>query len=248
MKFTSLIIAVVVLGSIAWGQATVKTQVQNAPCMPPGMAGMHGNVMYHTEHSPEKWWKDSDVVKQINITDSQAQQIEQGFYDHRLRIIDLLGESEKQEVKLQQFMDAEQPDEAQINSQVEQVVTARAALENQGACGVSKLMHCHPQPGRLINPLRDLAAQQDVAFGTSVLPREQPVIVPAAQQRRPEIVNVFVNQSGEVPFQRIFQLDPVLDVVTGEDEPVVRVRPAGLDQVDPELDGHQIGQAYRRHR
>ena len=133
MKFTSLIIAVVALGSIAWGQATVKTHVQNAPCMPPGMAGMHGNVMYHTEHSPEKWWKDSDVVKQINLTDSQAQQIEQGFYDHRLRIIDLLGESEKQEVKLQQLMDAEQPDEAQINSQVEQVVTARAALEKEHA-------------------------------------------------------------------------------------------------------------------
>ena len=133
MKFTSLIIAVVALGSIAWGQATAKTHVQTAPCMPPGMAGMHGNVMYHTEHSPEKWWKDSDVVKQINLTDSQAQQIEQGFYDHRLRIIDLLGESEKQEVKLQQLMDAEQPDEAQINSQVEQVVTARAALEKEHA-------------------------------------------------------------------------------------------------------------------
>src|SRR5207302_8051566 len=133
MRFTSLIIAVLTLGSIVWGQATVKTHVQTAPCMPPGMAGMHGNVMYHTEHSPEKWWKDSDVVKQINLTDPQAQQIEQGFYDRRLRIIDLLGESEKQEVKLQQLMAAEQPDEAQINSQVEQVVTAPAALAKEHA-------------------------------------------------------------------------------------------------------------------
>src|SRR5438046_6701687 len=114
MKFTSLIIAVVVLGSIAWGQATAKTQVQTAPCIPPGMAGMHGNVMYHTEHSPEKWWKDSDVVKQINLTDSQAQQIEQGFYDHRLRIIDMMGESEKQEVQLQKLMDMEEHDKEEI--------------------------------------------------------------------------------------------------------------------------------------
>jgi Spy/CpxP family protein refolding chaperone len=133
MKTLSLIAAVLVLGSMAWSQSTTKTQVQTAPCMPPGMPGMHGNVVFHTEHGPEKWWKDSNVVKQINLTDAQAQQIEQGFYDHRLRIVDLLGESEKQEIKLQQLIDADQPDEGQINSQVEQVVAARAALEKEHA-------------------------------------------------------------------------------------------------------------------
>src|SRR5262245_5768523 len=60
----------------------------------------------------------------------------------------------------------------------DELVLAWAALEKESACGVPELVHCHPQPSRLVNPLRDLAAEQDVAFGASVLPWEQPVIVP----------------------------------------------------------------------
>jgi hypothetical protein len=41
-------------------------------------------------------------------------------------------------------------------------------LENNCACGVPERMHCHPQSGPLINPLRDLATEQDAAFGASV--------------------------------------------------------------------------------
>jgi predicted TIM-barrel enzyme len=61
----------------------------------------------------------------------------------------------------------------------DQLILTRTALENESACGVSELVHRHPQSGRLINPLRDLAAEQNAAFGASALPREQPVIVPA---------------------------------------------------------------------
>jgi hypothetical protein len=61
----------------------------------------------------------------------------------------------------------------------DELILARSGLENESACGVPELMHCYPQSGRLINPLRDLAAEQDAGFGASALPREQPVIVPA---------------------------------------------------------------------
>ena len=120
------------------------------------------------------------------------------------------------------------------------LVLARAGLEKESACGVPELMHRHPQPGRLVDPLRDLATQQDVAFCASVLTREQPVLVPATEQERPEVVDIVVDHSREVGLQGIFQPDPVLDVVVGEGQPIIRVSPAGLDQVGPELDGRKI--------
>src|SRR5262249_12723577 len=84
----------------------------------------------------------------------------------------------------------------------DELVLARPGLENESACRVPELMHCHAQPSRLINPLRDLTAEQGVGFGTSALSREQPVIVPATQRCRPELVDVLVDQSSEILLQR----------------------------------------------
>ena len=50
----------------------------------------------------------------------------------------------------------------------DELVLARAGLENESACGVPELMYCDPQPGRLINPVCDLAAEQDTGFGAAV--------------------------------------------------------------------------------
>src|SRR5262245_40349737 len=94
-----------------------------------------------------------------------------------------------------------------------ELVLAGAGLENENACGVSELMHCHPQPGCLINPLRDLAAEQGARFGACALPRKQPVIVAATEYEGPEVVDVFIDHSSEKLLKGIFQPDPVLDVV-----------------------------------
>src|SRR5262249_23813254 len=59
------------------------------------------------------------------------------------------------------------------------LVLAWPTFEKNCACGVPELVHCDPQPGSLINPVCDLAAEQGAGFGAAVLPREQPVIVPA---------------------------------------------------------------------
>jgi hypothetical protein len=52
-------------------------------------------------------------------------------------------------------------------------------LEGDCACRVPELMHRRPQSGHLINPVCDLAAEQDAGFGAAALPREQLVIVAA---------------------------------------------------------------------
>ena len=98
----------------------------------------------------------------------------------------------------------------------DELVLARPALEDESARGMPELVHRHPQSRRLVDAIGDLAAERDLALGASALPREQPVLVPAPQQRGPEVVDVFVDQLSEVLLERIFQPDPVLDVVVRE--------------------------------
>ncbi len=81
-------------------------------------------------HAPlGKWWKNSDVVKELQLTDPQIKQIEQTFLDYRLKLIDLRADVERQETKLQPLIEADRPDEQQVSNQVDAVLSARAKLE-----------------------------------------------------------------------------------------------------------------------
>jgi Spy/CpxP family protein refolding chaperone len=75
------------------------------------------------------WWKNSEVVKELQLSDAQVKQIEQTFLDYRLKLIDLRADVERQETKLQPLLEADQPNEQQVSSQVDAVVAARGRLE-----------------------------------------------------------------------------------------------------------------------
>ncbi len=101
-----------------------------------GVAGMSGKkvFVYHTEmgHGEMgKWWQNSDTVKKLQLNESQIAQLDQIFLDHRLKLIDYGAEMEKQDLKLQTLLDADVPDEGQINNQVDQVLEARGKLERE---------------------------------------------------------------------------------------------------------------------
>ena len=87
----------------------------------PGMGMGHGRF--------GAWWKNSDVVKELQLTDAQVKQIESTFLDYRLKLIDLRADVERQETKLQPLLEADQPNEQQVSSQVDAVVAARGKLE-----------------------------------------------------------------------------------------------------------------------
>jgi Spy/CpxP family protein refolding chaperone len=121
--------------------ATLPALAQGPP--PPGMGGqagitvrsgamagaMPGPVMIHTEMG--KWWQRSEVAKKLQLSDSQIAQLDQTFYDHRLKLIDYGAEMEKEDLKLQNLLDADVPNEGQVGSQVDQVLTARGKLERE---------------------------------------------------------------------------------------------------------------------
>jgi Spy/CpxP family protein refolding chaperone len=78
-----------------------------------------------------KWWQNSDVAKKLQLSDGQISQLDQVFYEHRLKLIDEEAEMQKQDLKLQTLLDADQPDEGQVGSQVDQVLQARGKLERE---------------------------------------------------------------------------------------------------------------------
>jgi TonB family protein len=75
------------------------------------------------------WWKNSDVVREIGLSEQQVNQIEQTFFDHRLKLIDLKATVEREETRLQPLMEADQVNEAQISTQIDKLLAARGALE-----------------------------------------------------------------------------------------------------------------------
>jgi protein CpxP len=121
MKSVGIIAVFLMLGTLVFAQDTMPE--------PPGPH--HGPMVMYEMHNQffGKWWKNSEVVKDLQLTDAQLKQIEQTFLDYRLKLIDLHADLERQETKLQPLMDADVPNEQQISTQVDAVVAARAKLE-----------------------------------------------------------------------------------------------------------------------
>ena len=91
--------------------------------------GMGPHVMIR--HEMGKWWQNPDVVSKLGLSDSQISQLNQVFYNHKMNLIDYGAAMEKQDLKLQSMLDADQPDEGQVNAQVDQVLAARGKLERE---------------------------------------------------------------------------------------------------------------------
>lgn len=120
---TSLLLAFITLITVA-----AVAQGPGPMGMGPGGPGPGMGMGPHHGHFGA-WWKNSDVVKELQLTDAQVKQIEQTFLDYRLKLIDLRADVERQETKLQPLLEADQPNEQQVSSQVDAVVAARGKLE-----------------------------------------------------------------------------------------------------------------------
>jgi protein CpxP len=82
---------------------------------------------------PGRWWDNSNIAQQVGITDDQKKKMDDIFQQNRLRLIDLKAALEKQETIMQPLIEADQPDEAKILSQIDAIAQARAELEKANA-------------------------------------------------------------------------------------------------------------------
>jgi len=119
MKFCVLLIAL--MATMAWAQEG-PAQGPGAPGGPPPM-GMHG------PHGA--WWKNSDMVAKLNLSDSQVKQLDQTFYQHRMNLIDDTAAMQKADLNLRTLMEADSPDQAQVMGAVDQVLAARGKVERE---------------------------------------------------------------------------------------------------------------------
>jgi protein CpxP len=76
-----------------------------------------------------KWWKNAEIVQQLQLSDDQLQRLEQAFQESRLHLIDLHAALQKEEAVLEPMTEADNPDESQVYAQIDKVASARAELE-----------------------------------------------------------------------------------------------------------------------
>jgi Spy/CpxP family protein refolding chaperone len=95
------------------------------------MGGMMAGKQITIHREMGKWWENSRIVKELQLKDAQISQLNQIFFDHRLKLIDYGAEMEKADLKLQNLLDADVPSETQVGAQVDQVLAARGKLERE---------------------------------------------------------------------------------------------------------------------
>lgn len=148
MRFLGVVLAAVVLilPGLATGQAVLLLPDPGGAAGPPPMPGELRSrgpggpaplgpppPTRMMAPGPGAWWKDSEMVKNLGLSEAQVGRIEQTFLDYRLRLVDLRADLEKQELGLRPLLDADRPDEAKVAAQIDLITTARGKLEKENA-------------------------------------------------------------------------------------------------------------------
>jgi Spy/CpxP family protein refolding chaperone len=108
---------------------------QDAPGAGPGF-GDHRPPMERLlgpggEHG--RWWNNQKVIDKLKLTDDQRKAMDDILQQHREQLIDLRASVEKSEVSMGPLIDADQPNESAILSQIDRIAQARAELEKANA-------------------------------------------------------------------------------------------------------------------
>jgi Spy/CpxP family protein refolding chaperone len=83
-------------------------------------------------HAPMgKWWKDSDTVKKLNLSDAQVSQLDALVAGKHDRMMQLGQAVEAESTKLKGLLNTEALDDALINAQLEKVLQARSNMERE---------------------------------------------------------------------------------------------------------------------
>jgi TonB family protein len=76
-----------------------------------------------------KWWKNSEVVRKLQLSEEQIDYLEQTFLHYSSTLANLNAELKSREADLKILMNADPIDESRIMNQTEAIAVSRAALE-----------------------------------------------------------------------------------------------------------------------
>lgn len=154
MKATALLLSTVLLAGVGVAQQPMRTpgpggppeaHREGMPRMKMRQPGLPEGEMRMRRGMPGggKWWKNSDVVKAVGLSDDQVQRMEKIFQDYRLKLVDQHATLQKEELSMEPLIESDTPDEAKITAQIDRIAAARAALEKSNALmmlGIRKVM------------------------------------------------------------------------------------------------------------
>ena len=134
VKKAALLLIAMVLCSPAVSQSGPAQASSPAVAPVPSQAGPQMGGMGPRRGPPAgrpmgAWWRNSEVVKQLGLSDAQARQVEQIFQEHRSQLMSLHAALSQEEARLQPLIAAEHPDNAQVFAQIDKVAQARADVE-----------------------------------------------------------------------------------------------------------------------
>lgn len=76
-----------------------------------------------------RFWDNPRIASTLKITQDQQKEMDDVLFQHREKLIDLRANLQKAELDMEPLMDADEPNHAAIETQIDKVVAARAALE-----------------------------------------------------------------------------------------------------------------------
>jgi Spy/CpxP family protein refolding chaperone len=79
------------------------------------------------------WWKNSEIVSRLQLSQEQVNKVSQTYLEHKLKLIDLQADLDKQELRLQPLMDIDLPDANKVGAQIDLITAARGKLEKENA-------------------------------------------------------------------------------------------------------------------
>jgi periplasmic protein CpxP/Spy len=80
-----------------------------------------------------KWWDNPRVAADLKITPDQQKAMDSILYDHREKLIHMQADLQEAELGMEPLMNADEPNQAAIEAQIDKVVQSRAALEKANA-------------------------------------------------------------------------------------------------------------------
>lgn len=87
---------------------------------------------FHDEHFGH-WWKNPKIAQAIGLSDDQKKKMDDIFQQHRLNLVDLHANLEKQEIQMRPMIESDNPSESQVLAQIDKIAQARAELEKADA-------------------------------------------------------------------------------------------------------------------
>ncbi|MEP7353318.1 MAG: periplasmic heavy metal sensor [Acidobacteriota bacterium] len=88
-----------------------------------------GSPSFTPPNTLDRWWRNSSTAQSLGLSSDQQKRMDKVLQQFRLKLVDVNGALQKEEIALEPLVGADKLDEAKIGAQIDRVAQARAELE-----------------------------------------------------------------------------------------------------------------------